>query len=90
MPTYSQTTDDNQAELASGTPLRPHAERVAGLVQQGVHRSIRTRVDFVSPVADPASGLVLVRVHFANANLRIRPGVKGMVELGAGQAGAAQ
>ena len=24
MPTYSQTTDDNQAELASGTPLRPH------------------------------------------------------------------
>jgi RND family efflux transporter MFP subunit len=47
------------------------------------------RVDFVSPVADPASGLVLVRVHFANSNLRIRPGVKGTVELGAGQPGAA-
>ena len=48
------------------------------------------RVDFVSPVADPASGLVVVRVHFANANLRIRPGVKGVVELGSGQPGAPQ
>ena len=46
------------------------------------------RVDFVSPVADPASGLVVVRVHFANSTLRIRPGVKGMVELGSDQPGA--
>lgn len=45
------------------------------------------RVDFVSPVADPASGLVLVKVNFANASFRIRPGVKGTVELGAGSAG---
>ena len=46
------------------------------------------RVDFISPVADPASGLVVVRVHFVNSNFRIRPGVKGMVELGSGQPGA--
>jgi len=43
----------------------------------------RGRVDFVSPVADPASGLVVVKVHFGNGNFRIRPGVKGMVELAA-------
>lgn len=41
------------------------------------------RVDFVSPVADPASGLVVVKLNFGNGSLRIRPGVKGMVELGA-------
>ena len=40
------------------------------------------RIDFVSPVADPASGLVVVKVHFANSNFRIRPGVKGVVNLG--------
>lgn len=40
------------------------------------------RIDFVSPVADPASGLVVVKVHFNNGNARIRPGVKGMVNLG--------
>jgi RND family efflux transporter MFP subunit len=48
------------------------------------------RVDFVSPVADPASGLVVVRVHFPNSNFRIRPGVKGTVELGPAQPGAAK
>lgn len=40
------------------------------------------RIDFVSPVADPASGLVVVKINFANGNFRIRPGVKGMVNLG--------
>jgi RND family efflux transporter MFP subunit len=40
------------------------------------------KIDFVSPVADPASGLVVVKVHFANRTFRIRPGVKGVVDLG--------
>lgn len=40
------------------------------------------RIDFVSPVADPASGLVVVKVHFGNNTFRIRPGVKGVVNLG--------
>lgn len=46
------------------------------------------RVDFVSPVADPASGLVQVKLKFGNASLRIRPGVKGIIDLGAPGAGA--
>lgn len=48
------------------------------------------KIDFVSPVADPASGLVVVKVHFANQSFRIRPGVKGTVELGEGPATGAK
>ncbi len=40
------------------------------------------RIDFVSPIADPASGLVVVKVNFGNSSLKIRPGVKGVVSLG--------
>lgn len=38
-------------------------------------------VTFVSSVADAASGLVEVRVAFANRALAIRPGIKGMIDL---------
>ncbi len=40
------------------------------------------RVEFVSPIADPASGLVVVKINFANGSFRIRPGVKGAVDIG--------
>lgn len=36
-------------------------------------------VNFVSPLADSASGLVDVRIRFANPNGRIRPGAKAVV-----------
>ncbi|MES3026032.1 MAG: efflux RND transporter periplasmic adaptor subunit [Pseudomonadota bacterium] len=39
------------------------------------------KVSFVSSVADAASGLVEVRVDLPNPGLRIRPGIKGMIEL---------
>lgn len=39
------------------------------------------KVSFVSTVADAASGLVEVRLTFANPGLKIRPGIKGMVDL---------
>ena len=39
-------------------------------------------VEFVSPVADSASGLVKIRIGFANPEWRIRPGVKARVRLG--------
>lgn len=38
-------------------------------------------VEFVSPVADPASGLVAIRIRFRNDKAKIIPGVKGVVEL---------
>ncbi len=36
-------------------------------------------VNFVSPLADSASGLVDVRIRFANPNGRIRPGAKAVI-----------
>lgn len=39
------------------------------------------RVTFISPVADPASGLVEVKITFANPQLAIKPGIKASIEL---------
>ncbi len=39
------------------------------------------RVTFISPVADPASGLVEVKITFANTQLAIKPGIKASIEL---------
>jgi len=36
-------------------------------------------VNFVSPLADSASGLVDVRIRYANAQGRIRPGAKAVI-----------
>ncbi len=38
-------------------------------------------IKFVSPVADPASGLVQVEVNFANPGHRIKTGIKGMIDI---------
>jgi RND family efflux transporter MFP subunit len=43
--------------------------------------AVNGQVKFVSPVADPASGLVQVEISFSNPGRRIKPGVKGTVEL---------
>lgn len=39
------------------------------------------RITFISPVADPASGLVEIKVTFANSQLAIKPGIKGSIEI---------
>lgn len=39
------------------------------------------QISFISPVADPASGRVEVRVRFANPEYRLRPGVRAQVDL---------
>jgi len=41
----------------------------------------RGKVEFVSPVADPASGLVRIRITIANPDGVIRPGTRGRVML---------
>ena len=43
------------------------------------------QVQFVSPVADPASGLSEVRAVFANPRGQLRPGVKGIIRLSGAQ-----
>ncbi|CDS50257.1 Probable RND efflux membrane fusion protein [Polaromonas sp. CG9_12] len=39
------------------------------------------RITFISPVADPASGLVEIKVTFPNAQLSVKPGIKGSIEV---------
>lgn len=46
--------------------------------------TVNGSVDFVSPVTDAASGLVEIRVRFANPAGRIAPGSKGIVKLDGG------
>ena len=41
----------------------------------------KAEYSFVSPAADPSSGLVEARISFDNSRLRIRPGVKGSVDI---------
>jgi multidrug efflux pump subunit AcrA (membrane-fusion protein) len=68
----------------------PHS--VAGALKAGARQVIRLEpgsgasqvvgvVKFVSPVADPASGLVQVEVSFVNPAGRIKTGVKGTIEI---------
>ncbi len=47
-------------------------------------------VHYLSPLADTASGLVDLRLRFANAKGLIRPGAKGSLNIGSVAAGAAQ
>lgn len=44
---------------------------------------VTARVSFVSPVADPASGLVQVELTFSNPRNSIKPGIKGTIEINA-------
>lgn len=43
--------------------------------------AVEGQVRFVSPVADPASGLVQVELRFNNPSQRIKTGIKGTIEL---------
>ncbi|GAA4332709.1 hypothetical protein GCM10023144_23070 [Pigmentiphaga soli] len=43
---------------------------------------LRGKISYISPVIDAASGLVELRVTFANPDGRVPPGIKGIVQLG--------
>jgi multidrug efflux pump subunit AcrA (membrane-fusion protein) len=44
---------------------------------RGAPVQLAGKVNFVSPVVDPASGLMKVKVIFENSNGAVRPGVAG-------------
>lgn len=50
--------------------------RIEGL-EEGA--TVEGEITFISPVADAASGLVELKIDFANPELRVRPGVKGYI-----------
>ena len=47
----------------------------------GAGTNVVGRITFISPVADPASGLVEMRITFANPQLAIKPGIKGSIQI---------
>lgn len=61
--------------LKAGQPIEVRFEASANTAP------VTGKVSFVSSVADPASGLVEVRVELPNRSLQIRPGIKGLIDL---------
>jgi RND family efflux transporter MFP subunit len=68
----------------------PHS--IAHTLKVGTNQIIKTepgsavtqvngRITFVSPVADPASGLVKIEITFSNPNNSIKTGIKGSIDL---------
>ena len=86
--------DASSCYLITNVPLRAVPGLKAGMAlpvrfESGANApAVTGKVSYVSSVADAASGLVEVRVTFPNPGLRIRPGIKGMLELGGAGAGA--
>lgn len=83
--------DATNVELRFSLPLEALAAvRVGSKLSAGFEsgRGLVTaegQVQFVSPVADPASGLSEVRAVFANPRGQLRPGVKGIIRLSGAQ-----
>jgi RND family efflux transporter MFP subunit len=79
--------DASSVELRFSVPLEALASLRVGAKLSASFESGRGmiaaegQVQFVSPVADPASGLSEVRAVFANQRGALRPGVKGVVRL---------
>jgi RND family efflux transporter MFP subunit len=77
--------DISQVELRLNLPQAAAANfrvggRVAARFEAGATQVPATGlVNFVSPLADSASGLVDVRIRFDNPNGRIRPGAKAVI-----------
>ncbi|MHC1766425.1 MAG: efflux RND transporter periplasmic adaptor subunit [Verrucomicrobiia bacterium] len=68
-------------EARVGHTLRP-SQTVALEIESGHSMAkVKGQISFVSPVADPASGLMKVKVVFDNSEGQIRPGVAGRIVL---------
>ncbi|MBM3822157.1 MAG: efflux RND transporter periplasmic adaptor subunit [Verrucomicrobia bacterium] len=64
-------------EARFGRALRVEQEVELEIGEGGEPHKTRGKVVFVSPIADPASGLMKVKVLFANPSGTVRPGVAG-------------
>jgi RND family efflux transporter MFP subunit len=71
------------ASLKTNQTLRLEIETGAAPIK------VDGKISFLSPIADPASGLVKVKVIFPNANGQIRPGLAGSLILTQPTAGGA-
>lgn len=71
----------SKSELAAAR-RRKQGEMVKIKIRRGKNFVFKTgRMAFVSPVADPASGLLEMKVEFDNKDGKVRPGVQGYLLL---------
>jgi biotin carboxyl carrier protein len=69
---------------ASATKLRAGNVVTIRIQQEGKSLTRQARVNFVSPVADPSSGLVELIAEFDNPDGSVRPGMSGQIVAVAG------
>lgn len=61
--------------------LKAGAQQLIRLESGSSVAEVTGLIKFVSPVADPASGLVQVEISFSNPGRRIKTGIKGTIDL---------
>ncbi|PIQ56283.1 MAG: hypothetical protein COW02_01375 [Comamonadaceae bacterium CG12_big_fil_rev_8_21_14_0_65_59_15] len=61
--------------------LKVGAQQLIRLESGSSVAEVTGQIKFVSPVADPASGLVQVEVNFSNPGRRIKTGIKGTIDI---------
>lgn len=65
----------------SANALKVGAQQLIRLESGSSVAEVTGQIKFVSPVADPASGLVQVEISFSNPGRRIKTGIKGTIDL---------
>jgi RND family efflux transporter MFP subunit len=63
--------------------LKVGSSQTIALETAGGGSHVVGRITFISPVADPASGLVELRITFPNRQLTVKPGIKGSIDISA-------
>jgi multidrug resistance efflux pump len=78
-----QLVDVHNLYIKFNIPLRLVQRLVMGLdLKISVDNQLYNgKVKYIAPVADPASGLIEIKVSIDNSEQKIRPGSKGSVEL---------
>jgi RND family efflux transporter MFP subunit len=61
--------------------LKPNSEILLTLEVENGDVHTRGKFTFISPVADPASGLVETRIKFDNRKIKIKPGIKASINV---------
>ena len=73
---FTTNIEENRAaRLKVGQPAKLELDGGTGTI------ALQGKIDFVSPVVDPASGLQRVKVLFENADSKVQPGVAGRMTL---------
>lgn len=65
--------------LKDTTNVRVGSPIPVTLLEENSEKKIIGKISFISPVADPASGLVEAKITFNNAVLKVKPGIKAIM-----------